>query len=416
MSNTLAIPTVTAALTSLVQSGVNALGVNPAPTVAPGSLDDATDGARIGVHLYRVTRNPTLSIADLPTRTAAGVLRSKPRAAVDLHYLLTFRGTNEWQTHQLLAAAAATIQGAPIVTAELITLAESEHHEVQGNDLREADEPVRFVADLLSLDEVTKLWALFAPGTFTVTIGLIAGPVLVDADLEPGAANLPVRAASVAASTPDRPVLTSVVGPDGPGAAIRLTGGPIVVGVFGTALSSRAGETVDVLVDDSPVPFHPIDDTHLTIDASSLRPGRHTVQVQRAVPPPAGSASTTQTLLTTAAVVIEVAPVLGAVNVASGPGHSATTSTGTITADLTPDVDGDDRVRLLLNSTNLTPPVALALGPHPALVVGTMVGSVHFEFHDAPSGTYRVTVEVNGVQSTPDVGAGGSYNVVQVAL
>jgi hypothetical protein len=59
----------------------------------------------VGITLYRFSRNPALSIADLLTRSADGAVRQRPRVALDLHYLLTFRGTTEWDTQQLVPAA-----------------------------------------------------------------------------------------------------------------------------------------------------------------------------------------------------------------------------------------------------------------------------------------------------------------------
>jgi hypothetical protein len=91
MSNALAVPTVTAAITALLQSAMSAAGMASTPTVAPGNLDDEQHLPRVIVHLYHVERNPDLDNQDLPTRTTTRALTRRPRTALRLHYLLGFR-------------------------------------------------------------------------------------------------------------------------------------------------------------------------------------------------------------------------------------------------------------------------------------------------------------------------------------
>ncbi|MCU7820352.1 DUF4255 domain-containing protein [Kitasatospora sp. DSM 101779] len=415
MSNTTAVAAVTAALTTLVQNAVNGLGINPGPVVAPGPLDDTGDHARVGVHLYRVSRNATLSLADLPTRSSAGQLRQKPRAALDLHYLFTFRGTNEWETQRLLARAAAALHTVPHLTDTLLAEAETAHPEIADNDLARADEPVRVTPEALSTDELTRLWALFPPATFTVTLAVAAGPVLVDGDGDPGAV-LPVRTVLAGAAPFAPPRLDGVAGPEGRGAPVRAANPMPDLHLHGHALAARPGETSEVLVDGAPVTgVTAVDDTHLVLASPALAPGRRRISVRRSGPPAQPALSATRPSQVSAPVVVLVVPALGAITAATATGHQPGLRTGTVSAAVTPPVGPTNRVRLLLDAT--TPGSAVSLALAADLPVGhPPTTQADFTVTDAPAGPYRVTLEVDGARSIPNLDPNGLYVLPVVTL
>ncbi|MFE5631361.1 Pvc16 family protein [Streptomyces sp. NPDC056463] len=416
MSNTLAVPAVTAALTTLVQNAVNGLGINPGPVVAPGPLDSTGDQARVGVHLYRVTRNATLSLADLPTRSSAGQLRQKPRAALDLHYLFTFRGTDEWQTQALLARTAAALHTVPYLTDTLLAEAGTDHPEIDGNDLAQADEPVRVTPEALSTDELTRLWALFPPASFTVTLAVTAGPVLVDGDGDPGAV-LPVRTVLAGAAPFTPPRLDGAAGPEGRGAPVRAAAPMPDLHLHGHALSAREGETSEVLVDGAVVStgVTAVDDTHLVLPSPVLAPGRRRIAVRRSGPAAHPTLSTTRPAQTSPPVVILVVPTLRTVTAATSTGHQPGLRTGTVSAGVVPPVGQGNRVRLLLDATTPGSTVSLALAAE--LPAGTPpTAQVDFAVTDAPAGPYRVTLEVDGARSIPGLDSHGLYVLPVVTL
>ncbi|MFD7964636.1 DUF4255 domain-containing protein [Streptomyces zaomyceticus] len=415
MSNALAVPTVTAALTTLVQTAMERLDITPGPVVAPGPLDGSGDNARVGVHLYRVTRNPTLSLADLPTRSSAGHLRQKPRAALDLHYLFTFRGNTEWEVQQLLARTAAALHGQPTLTPALLAEALADHPEIDGNDLAEADEPVRVTSEALSTDELTRFWALYPPGSFTVTLAVVAGPVLVDADGDPGAV-LPVRTLLAGAAPFVRPRLDGAAGPEGRGAPVRAASPMPDVHLHGHALAAREGETSEVLVDGVPASgVTVVDDTHLVLTAPTLTPGPRRLAVRRSGPPADAALSTTRLAQVSAPVVVMVVPTLGTVSAATTAGGQPGLRTGTVTADVTPPVALGNRVRLLLDATTPGSAVALAL-PADLEAGDPPAAQVDFQVKDVPAGPYRVTLEVGGARSLPPLDPNGLYVLPVVTL
>ncbi len=182
MSNALAVPAVTAALSTVLQVAIDRLGLNPRPVVGPRPTGVVSDGVGVGVHLYRITHDPSPAAKGVPARSVGGAEPQRMRVAFDLHFLITVRGNSEWETQQLMATAAAGLHAVPVLTPALLAGAEVEHPEIIGNDLGAAEDLVRITPVTLSVEELTDLWALFAPGSFTVSLAVSAGPVLIESD------------------------------------------------------------------------------------------------------------------------------------------------------------------------------------------------------------------------------------------
>ncbi|MFJ1708983.1 Pvc16 family protein [Kitasatospora sp. NPDC088346] len=412
MSNALAVPTVTAALAALLQARVDAAGITPRPLVKPGPLDDDHHAPRIGVHLYRVSRNAALSSDDLPTRASAGgTLRSTPRTALDLHYLFTFRGDTPFQSEWLLALTAAALHAVPELSPELIDHATTTQREVLGNDLAQARERVRLSPEALSIDEISRLWALYQPGSFTVTLALSAGPVIVDSPEIPGTV-LPVRQVGLGARPLSGPRLDVAAGPEGPGAPVRAAASMPDLRLFGAALAPLTDETLKVLVDGVPTTATVVDAGQLTIPLAGVRPGAHAVQVLRLTAPVAPALSTTAPALASAPVPFTVVPALTSVGATPDPGPGD--YRGTLTAGVLPSVAAPQRVRLLLDRVSPDATVALALDvPLPPAAPRE---SLDVALTDAPRGTYRVTLEVDGARSMPPLDPQGRFQPQEVTL
>jgi hypothetical protein len=400
MSNPLAVPTVTAALTALVQAAVDTVGLNPGPRASIGTLEDVGDHNRVTVHLYRVSRNAAIANEDLPVRSSGGNLRTKPTVALDLHYLLCFRGDSELNAQTMMGATAVAIETNPAVSPELIQSAETDHAELADNDLREA-RTIRLCADTLSVDELTRLWALYPVGTYGLTLAVVAGPVEVEAAVVP-ATGIPVSAIALG-TAPLVPLRLDSVGAAGaPGAPVRAAAPMPDVELFGTGLAARAGETVDVLVDSVPVAPTGGDDTRLIVPGTALMPGSRRFQVRRTGPPIDATLSSTRTSHVSEPRLLNVLPTLGAV-----------VKNGTVLdAPLIPRVSRANRVRLLLDSASGNGSFAVDAQGLPAAPTGT----VHFDVADVPAGTYRLTLEVDGARSLAPLDATGRYVQPEVIL
>ncbi|MFI8456931.1 Pvc16 family protein [Kitasatospora sp. NPDC085464] len=410
MSNALAVPTVTACLVTLLQTRIDAANVATRTTVKAGSLDDDTNLPLVGVHLYRIDRNASLAADDLPTRPPfGGALRQVPRTVLELHYLLTFRGQSSYQSEQLLALCAAALHATPEVFPDLIDLATAGHPDITGNDLARAQERVRIRPESLSIDELTRIWALYQPGAFALSLAFVAGPVVVESPEVAGTV-LPVLRTGLGARVLNGPRLDTAAGPDGVGAPVRATSPMPDLRLFGSALAPLPGETLKVLVDGAPAPATVLDAGQLTVSLTGVRPGVHTVQVLRLTAPLDPTVTLTAPALASAPVAFTVLPTLGAVTATPAPG--AGDYQGTLAADVLPALTGSERrVRLLLDRVHPDATVALALDVTPA-----PQSSISVPLTDTPRGDYRVTLEVDGARSLPPLDLHGLFLPQEVTL
>jgi hypothetical protein len=194
MSNHLAIATVTATLGDLVHKAAeSAVSSSVAlqfgrPTAPAGG----TAERKVHVYLYQIVPNPALRNDDLPTRDSEGRLSRRPRAALDLHYLLSFYGDDKtFEPDRMAGAVARDLHAWPVLGVQAIQDAIASRAELATSDLAVALEKVKFTPSPLSMDELSKLWSVMIQTPHTLSIAYQGSVVLIDAE-ESGAAALPV--------------------------------------------------------------------------------------------------------------------------------------------------------------------------------------------------------------------------------
>jgi Pvc16 N-terminal domain len=191
MSNSLAVATVTTALAAIVRSA--------AQTIVPGAdvlteRPDANPPAqpRVRLFLYQVTPNGSLRNHDLPTRSAEGNLVTRPVAALDLHYLLAFYGNeNELEPQRMLGAVARDLHSKPALMRQMINDAVASQAFLNGSNLADAVEQVKFTPLSLTLDELSKIWSVFFQTPYALSVAYQATAVLIDSE-ESAPASQPV--------------------------------------------------------------------------------------------------------------------------------------------------------------------------------------------------------------------------------
>ena len=226
MSNHLAIATVTASLAQFLQGAVEKDVPGLTVTMArPDGANAPQQGVRVNIYLYQVTPNAAWRNSDLPTRSDDGRLMQKPRAALDLHYLLTFYGNEaQLEPQRLLGSAARALHSHPVLTREQIrqTINSPTLNFLAQSNLAEDIELVKFTPTTLSLEELSKLWAVFFQTQYTLSVTYQGTVVLIEPDDAPGSP-LPVLERNVYAVPFRVPVVEKV----------RLdaaAGGPITAG------------------------------------------------------------------------------------------------------------------------------------------------------------------------------------------
>ncbi len=193
MSNSLAIATVTAALAQVVRAAIQ--GVVAGSDVIIGRPESPPAGdalPRVRLYLYQTAPNAALRNADLPSRGFNGTLVKRPCAALELHYLLSFYGSEtELQPQRMLGAVVRDLHAHPFLTRQMVQDGIAGYSVLAGSNLHEAVEQVRFSPLSLSLEDQSKLWSVFFQTPHAVSVAYQASVVLIESDEAPQPA-LPV--------------------------------------------------------------------------------------------------------------------------------------------------------------------------------------------------------------------------------
>jgi hypothetical protein len=425
VSNHLAFATVTAALRDLLL---------PAATSAVSGSDvtfdrpdaNKTNAAVVNLYLYQVTPNAAWRNADLPTRRPDGSLAQRPQAAFDLHYILTFFGSDKDQEPQrLLGSTVSLLHTEPVLSREAIRKTAQNTHATDGthylvtSDLAEQVELIRLAPLSLNLEELSKLWSVFFQIPYRLSIAYQASVVLVEPEVSTQPP-LPVRARNLYVVPFRQPELDEAVAAGGPGLPI-LPGDTVVL-----RGRNLRGEITRVRIGSVEVAPKPADvrDDEVRIDltvppfaAGDLRAGVLGAQVvQRRLmgtppKPHAGAES-------------NVAPfVLRPQITKTGANPDVTFGAPDphgvrlVTVGIAPQVGAAQRVVLLFNL--LGEPAAGAPRAFSAVAERRALDTdpVQFKLGDLPAATpLLVRVQVDGAESPLEVGNDGAYKGPQVTI
>ncbi|MFF3059578.1 Pvc16 family protein [Streptomyces sp. NPDC057909] len=185
MSNALAVATVTQALALLIESNLSpemdiAVKVETRKPPAEPPAEPT-----INVFLYQVTPNPSMRHTDLPTRASDGTLLKRPATALDLHFLISAYGEEaELVGQRLIGCVVRTLHEIPVLPKELIELA-AERPYLEGSDLAESPQKVRFTPTVMDIDETSKLWGMLHQTPYTLSVAYQASLVLIEGHERP---------------------------------------------------------------------------------------------------------------------------------------------------------------------------------------------------------------------------------------
>lgn len=129
MSNALAIASVSAVLKDLLNNGIidndvsGAVGGNVTVSVLPPDrimTEENGEPTQLNLYLYKVAPNNSWRSAGLPTRDGNGERMANPPLALDLFYLLTSFGSEEYHAEILLGYAMQIMHEHPVLTRNAI--------------------------------------------------------------------------------------------------------------------------------------------------------------------------------------------------------------------------------------------------------------------------------------------------------
>ncbi|MDQ3259152.1 MAG: DUF4255 domain-containing protein [Acidobacteriota bacterium] len=236
MTNALAIASVTAVLKDLLDDALVNNSVSAAMSgsvrvsaLAPDRIDD--DATQLNIFLYHAAPNAGWRNTGLPSRNRSGGRMTNPPLALDLYYLLTAYGKENFEAEILLGYAMQIIHEMPVLTRELIRevlaapsggggIVPPALAALAASDLAEQVEQIKVTPQSLTIEELSKLWAAlqanYRPSVaYHVSVVLIEStfasraplPVLMRGTGDRGVITQPDL-------TPPFPTLTSVAPPD----------------------------------------------------------------------------------------------------------------------------------------------------------------------------------------------------------
>lgn len=273
MSNHLAVAAVTATLRQIVfevaQAAVGGVTITAGRPVA-----NPTRGAN--VFLYQVAPNAAFRNEDMSTRSIAGRLERRPRAALDLFYLISFHGEEaQYIPQRILGAVVARLHARPLLSPALIeaVIADPALPFLAAADLAEQVERVRLTPHALSIEDLSKMWATFPQVPLALSVAYHVSVVLIDTE-EPVAPGPPVLTRTVTAMASGRPRVDRVLAsgdPDG-----TITAGARI-DIEGTGLR---GDATEVLIGGRAANVVSAHERRLTVDLpANLDIGPHPLVV-----------------------------------------------------------------------------------------------------------------------------------------
>jgi len=211
MSNTLAIATVSAILQARVTALLNEHGMlgmavstdHPSADPAPG----------VYIKLYQITPNAALRNEDLPTRRAEGSVSTRPRLAIELHYLFSFVGdATTFDPERLAGLVLTDLHARPTLTKPAIVdfvASLATDNPLKLADLGDQLERVKFTPRAVDLENLSRLWAMMHQSFYGLSVAFDASVVLLDGEARARQA-LPVAVTRVGARPSARPRIVRI--------------------------------------------------------------------------------------------------------------------------------------------------------------------------------------------------------------
>ena len=265
MANFLAISAVTAALRHKLQEAI-AMDVPGAQvTIERPTSFDNRDSARVNIFLYHITSNTSLQYLDLPTRGPGGDLQKQSIASIDLHYVLSFLGTERrLEPQRLLGSVTRTLHEFPVVTRDTIdqVRADPAFDFLVDSDLADQIEQVRLAPEYLSLEDSSKIWSVFFQTPYVLSVMYSASVVLLNGKGIPRP-GLPVRQLNIDLQLGRAPGIHQLANASGPGQPTLPTSRLIIQG-------RELGNVVKVRIGNEERPPTDTAEDHLVIDLASF--------------------------------------------------------------------------------------------------------------------------------------------------
>ncbi len=409
MSDYLAVGGVSAVLCSLLSTALGSGGpttiLGPTPGITAISPDLVPTGAneqpRLNLFMYYIGLNPALRNLGLPSSNAQGTRLSNPELALDLHYLVTAYGSTQFDPEILLAWAMKVFHDTPVVPSQTIQTAldglaqqhqpSTEASLISGSSLAEQIEHLRITPEVLTTEEIYRLWTSFQTAYRPSTALQVS--VVVIKDTQAFTSNLPVQARTVTAQPLQAPVIASV-------SPVMVAAGQVLTITGSNFLGSSPADTVVAFAAGAgepagTAPAGTVQGNLIRVTLpTTLAAGTRMVRVQRMITFP-GSAVAHQGF-SSSPVPFQVIPVIQAPVPQATPGSP-------LTVTVSPDVGRAQRATLYIGDHAIPIGERPVAGPASSATI-TFPIPAHFT-----SGTYPIRVEVDGAPSALTPSGSGQF-------
>jgi Pvc16 N-terminal domain len=450
MSNALAIASVSFVLVDLLNNGLidrdlsSSVGDVIVTALPPDKVDALQqDGkSQLNLFLYNITQNQAWRNVGYPSRDANGDRIDNPPLALDLHYLLTAYGAEQFHSEILLGYGMQLFHETPFLPREAIQKSLSAPTQVTDGSvsvpagmlnlftsgLANQVEMIKIWPQTLTTEEISRLWTAFQ-AKYRSTAAYQASVVLIQSEVSTKKA-LPVRHRTLKVNTFIQPMISSVLGLSNTSPPVESPQ-PILPGyslvILGTQLQGNEG-TIIMIGGEAVYPAA-ADITPARIVAQippDIQAGTQTVQVVQ--PAPLGSPPVDHNTVESQPATFVLQPVIQQITVTSGTSTVTGLPANLITLTVDPPVGATQEVLLLLNQLpqSGSPPVTPLAYSFPAEPPYSLLSppatepspsvTVTVPYSGVVSGAYLVRLQVDGAQSLLTTGTNGIFNGPQVNL
>ncbi|MEP7270476.1 MAG: DUF4255 domain-containing protein [Acidobacteriota bacterium] len=437
LSSALAIAAVTAVLKDLLNNGVitndlASVAGNPIKVTAKppdAVLSGQPEEPGLNLYLYHMTPNQGWRNAGLPSRNGNGDRTTNPPLAMDLHYLLMAYGREEYQAEILMGYAMQLLHETPVLTRQAIrtSLSALPAQQVSGAilpsafqalaaaDLANQIELVKISPEVLSIEELSKLWSAFQANHFRLTAGYQASVVLIESQ-KSTRATLPVLKPMLTVLPLSNPTINEIVSKAVPPAETRITAASTILingsGLRGDVTSVRIGSTTSIPA------LAALTDSQISVDLTTVAGLRAGVQATQVIhdlllgepapgTPHRGFESNVIPFVLHPAITVPA---------------TASFAVREINIGFAPRVEKAQRVKLFLYRHNASAGGARAYSfPAPAdngIPTGSPaveVASIAFPFRSVEPGVYLAFVQVDGAESLLQL-ASGQFDAPRITI
>jgi hypothetical protein len=410
------------------------------------ALDTPTDRrSRLNLFLYQVTPNVGWRNVGLPSRDGRGERLSNPPLALDLHYLLTAYGAEEFHAEILLGYGMQLLHETPVLTRTAIRTSLAPPTPVTGggglppalqalftSELAEQVEQIKIVPHSISTEELSKLWPAFQ-AKYRPTAAYQASVVLIESRRSTRSA-LPVRARKVYVVPFQQPMIEQLLSQETAGAPI--VAGQLILSAYNLVIIGRQLRGEDTLVNVGGLEVTPADEdiseTQIIVPLpTALQAGVQGAQVvhRRLMGEPPTPHRGVESNVAAFVLHPQIVEPVGLTNL-QGAGNTPRSADVHLT--ISPAMGEAQRAVLLLNAFSLppgSPPETTEstapsysfsvfsrqqLSPPPSSPETT--SSITFPISGVRAGTYLVRVQVDGAESSLGADAIGQYDSPLVTI